>query len=248
MTDPVLVATELLQRVLGFVTDKNERLDELIRLRQTLISAGILLEVLTLEGIETADCGSNPRLEFLRKVYDYHIATIRKEKVNGVWLTIGAAFEKLEPITPMVGCYAQVYLNLCQRNGGSAEDLLDTSYRAAMAWAQKLDSPLHYEAIGHIQYNAARRFHQRKRFDDALVHWQSSARARFLFYAETIRNPVSFEEERLAVAQQLAKLRSDFPAFFPSANIDDCSVDADVYAAMQLEYGERLTSFSAKPS
>lgn len=246
MADPTMVAAQWLLRRLGHMKDQNERYDELIRLRQPLISMGILMDVLLLEEIETKDAADNPRLAFLKAVLEYHKAAKRKEKDPGTLLALGAALEKVGDVTDMVSCYKRVYLGLCLRNGGAADERIESTQTDAMTASFALPDAERFEATGHIYYNAARWQHEKKNFPAAIDLWDTAGKQRFTFYRWNKFQKQPYED-LLSAAQQLAKIRKDFKTFFPNENIDNCGLPADLYDELEKEYGAQLHDFSAAP-
>lgn len=246
MADPTMVAAQWVLRRLHHIKDQDERYDELIRLRQPMISMGIFMEVLLLEEIETKDAANNPRLAFLKAVLEYHKATKRNERDPGTWLALGARFEKLADATDMVACYKLVYLFLCLRNGGAADELLEATQGEAMGAALRLPEAERLEATGHIYYNVGRWQHAKRNIDAAVALWETAGKQRFGFYRWNKLQKQPYEDV-LSSAQQLAKIRKDFKTFFPNEDIDKCGLPADVYEELEREYGAQLHDFSAVP-
>lgn len=223
------------------------RLDKLIRVRQTLISMKILGEVLELVREADESVTSDPRFQLLEAVREHDAAIKRQEKDPAVWSVLSARFESIAPATPQVDFYRLNYavLELIKTGKREFDERIRKLYRLAGEAALQLPELECAEALGHLHYNVAKWFHADKHRTEALAHWQQSARNRFQFYA-LLKAANEPRERLLAAAQQLAKLRGDFLDFFPDAALEECGVDADVYAELVADYGDELGAFSVK--
>ena len=223
------------------------RLDKLIRVRQTLISMKILGDVLELIREADSSIVGDPRFALLEAVREHDAAVKRQEKDPTVWSVLSARFESIIPATPQVDFYRLNYavLDLIKTGKRQFDQRIRKLYRLAGEAALQLPELECVEALGHLHYNVAKWFHADKHVTEALTHWQQSARNRFQFYA-LLKAANEPRERLLAAAQQLAKLRKDFPDFFPDTPLEECGVEADVYAELEADFGQELGAFSVK--
>ena len=222
-------------------------LDELIRVRQSLLSQGTLRQVL--EDMRTVDPSSesDPRFIFLETVQFYSNAVNAKEKDAAEWIRLLSEFSMIHTTTPELRFYVTNYQLLCARNAGPPNDAkVPELYKTAATIAWDLGQQERSEALGHLQYNVARWMHKQGRTGDALAHWQSASSHRFHFYG-LLKMGKADHEELLAAAQQLAKMHRDFPMYFLDRNIDECGVAGDVIEELEADFGQELYAFSAKP-
>lgn len=223
-------------------------LDELVRIRQSLISQGTLSE--RLQNLRTVDPSTeiDPRFTFLETVQHYSDAVNSGTADSVEWVRLLSEFGIIEGSTPTLQFYLPNYMLLCARNAGPPNDAkVPDLFRTAADAALKLPEAEQNEALGHLQYNVARWILKKNRREDALAHWQSAAAYRFHFYA-LLKMRKALRAEQLAAAQQLAKLRKDFAGFFPGTDVDECCVTADVHAELEADFGQELYAFSARPS
>lgn len=222
-------------------------LDYLVRIRQSLISQGTLTQ--RLNDLRTVDPSTeiDPRFTFLEVVQRYSDAVKSGTADSVQWVCLLSEFGVIEPSTPALEFYLPNYMLLCARNAGPPNDekVIPLFEKAALA-ALKLPDDERAEALGHLHYNVSRWLLKKNRTADALAHWQSASLHRFQFYG-LLKMTKEPRERLLAAAQQLAKMRRDFPSFFAAADIEDCNVPTDVVAELEADYGPELYAFSAKP-
>lgn len=223
-------------------------LDELVRIRQSLISQGTLTE--RLNDLRTVDplTEIDPRFTFLETVQRYSDATKSGTADSVQWVSLLSDFSAIEATTPELEFYLPNYMLLCARNAGPPIDVkVPELFRTAADAALKLPEEEQDEALGHLQYNVARWMLKKDRRDDALTHWQAASRHRFQFYGLLKAAGNEPYERLLAAAQQVAKMRIDFPAFFKDKDVDECGVEAKILDELKADFPKDLDKFSAKP-
>lgn len=228
----------------GDLVAEDAVLDSAVKHRQTLMSRGILRRVLHLLWMGNHDVAKNRRYIFLIYANAYSNAMQRKEKRSAVWSLLGDAFMAIDAVTAMVAYYNVNYALLAYRNaGGEHATRVPELFRKANDLAASLDEMERMEALGYLNYNVARWHHGQENVDEALLLWKKAAEHRFDFYAR-LKMAKAPQAQLLAAAQQLAKIRKDFPGFFPETPIDDCGLEADVYEELEAEYGPDLHAFA----
>lgn len=223
-------------------------LDELVRIRQSLIGQGVLQQ--RLDDLRTVYPSTeiDPRFTFLETVQRYSHAAKCGTADSVAWASLLSEFGIIEASTPALEFHLPNYMLLCARNAGPPNDAkVPRLFRCAAEAALKLPDGEKNEALGHLNYNVAKWLQKRGQVADALAHWQAAARHRFQSYG-LLKMSKAPRAELFAAAQQLAKLRKDFPDFFVGTGIDECGVAADVVDELEADFGRELYAFSAKPS
>lgn len=240
MTTPSAASEWLLTLPPTFEND-DAYLNELIERRQEMLSANVIRGV-----VDRLDMfKNNPRYQFLSAVAQYHETIVKKSGNPVLWAIIAARFEAIEPATPMLAFYIANYALLAYRNAaGVHEKRIQPLFERAATASFTLEREQKFEGMGHLHYNVARWYHGKGNKLDALTHWQSSAEFRFMFFG-LLKNAKAERTRLLAAAQQVAKMRHDFPSFFPDTTIEECGVEADVYQELQADFGQDLLAFSA---
>lgn len=222
-------------------------LGELVRIRQSLISQGTLRQALDDLRTVHPQSEADPQFTFLETVLRYSYAVKANTNDAIIWIDLLSAFSVVDPITPELEFYLPNYMLLCARNAGPPNDAkVPGLFQRAAEAALKLPDGERDEALGHLNYNVAKWLKKRGQVADALAHWQAAARHRFQFYGR-LKMAKAPRAELLAAAQQLAKLRKDFPDFFVGTDPEECGVDPDVFAELEADFGQELHAFSAKP-
>lgn len=240
-------AAEWLSRVPRHDGDLDAFLDELVVRRQEMISLNIVRDVLTEVASMMPHAVPNPRFNFLAAVAYYHETIVAKKGTPELWSIIAARFESIQPVTAMLSFYVLNYAFLAYRNaGGVHEKRLQPLYEKASITAEHLEEQERHEALGHLHYNWARYLLKSGRRHEALVPWQKSSEQRVAFY-EDLKQQRKDRDTMLAAAQQIAKMRCDFrkDGFFPEVPTELCGVSEELYDALEVTFGEKLTAFSA---
>lgn len=223
------------------------RLDKLLVVRQTLISKGILADVIQLILEADPSVRADPRMQLLEAVQQYDALKKEGKGDRATWAVLSARFESIEPVTPQVGYYRINYALLCAINAGQGyEGRVTTLYPLAGDAALALPEPECSEALGHLNYNVGKWFAGNGKTTEGLPHWQASSERRVFFYG-FLKSKKETRDRLLAAAQQVAKNVVEFPRFFPDVPLDQCGVDKGVFAELEATFGsDELRAHLAK--
>jgi tetratricopeptide (TPR) repeat protein len=229
----------------------DQQLDRLIVLRQTLVSSGLLSDVLEFVKNSNEAFARDVRFQFLEAVSHYDAAVKRKENDPWEWKRIGDQFDALgedSAVPPEVVCiYRHNYILLCRRNAGDGSAALRTLFEKLVHMARNLPLVERLEFLGHAYYNFARLLLKESETREALHLWQQASMYRIAYY---LHQEEATREQQLAAAQQVAKMRCDFlsEGFFPQSDPKTCGVPRDFYLGLERTFGKDITKFSAAKS
>ncbi len=243
---PNLTNRDTVQEELGPIVEKGFgwMLDRLLERRQTLISKNVIRETATAMRHMLGSQNTDPRLDFLSRVADYHKARNDPEMNTSLWRHYADRFCELGTSNVwMLQCYANLYAFLCQRNAGKiseaeSRELLERSRDAI----QHLETSQEFEALGHLHYNLSRYEAVQGETASAVHHWESASGFRTVIHQQCVLHRVDPGQE-LAMAQQVVKMRTDFPLFFPDVDIDKCGVSKALHDELVAKHGDAIFAF-----
>ena len=227
----------------------SELLDRMIKERQALISSGTLQSQLQEFKEKYPDEYSDPRYDFLDAVNLYDRSVKAGMKSPQQYIDLLEQFTGIDTgSNTQLRFYVPNYALLCARNAGTPHDNEVPKYfQQAETAASNLPDDERDEALGHLHYNVARWLHKKECLEEAIPHWKSASMHRLTFYGLLKAAGNEPYDRLLAAAQQVAKMRSDFPAFFKDKDVDECGVEAKILDELKADFPKDLDKFSAKP-
>jgi hypothetical protein len=254
--DKTLMARQFLSLALETAETQEQRWNRIIRLRQTLISMGVIAEAVMLERSSDRFAPQNPRFQFLNLVCEHHAMTKANEKNAANWLHLGESFRTIEDATGMVAFYKRCYFFLCIRKGEAENGDIARAGADAFGAVELIENDeesqftrLDLEARGHMFYNLSRWKHEKNELSEALMLWKYAAKERIEF-RDSLASvyPKTLPEVQLSADQQVAKMYRDFPTFFLGQQQSECGVPEELHATLATMHGNELYDFSAKPA